>query len=148
MHFCEPSAEGWVNAVVYGGANFGQTEQLACLRTARTGNERAGGPDDDRLKLNVVADAGGERGNVARLAGVAQADEDLVDAGERLLLYGASGSIPHALLVDAQLAAGCCWNRQTGAPLQGRSFCFRWERFPSRRPLVPALRSNRGRPHD
>jgi hypothetical protein len=73
---CEPSAYGWVNAVVYRDAKFGQTEQLECLRAARTGKERTGGPDDDRLKLGVVVDACGERGNVAPLTAVARADQD------------------------------------------------------------------------
>jgi hypothetical protein len=77
---CEPSAEGWVSAVVYCDANFGQTERLGRLRAARTEKQRAGEPDDYPLKLGVVADAGGERGNVARLAKVARADEDLVGA--------------------------------------------------------------------
>src|ERR1700733_1925587 len=147
---CEPSTYGWVNAVVCRDGKFGQTEHLGRLHATRTGKERAGEPDDDRLKLGVVADTCGERGNVAHLAEVARVDEHLVDAGERLLLYGACGSILHALLVDAQFAAGCCWNHQTGDPLQGRSFRFRSERFLSRRPslFVPALRPNRGRPRD
>src|ERR1700722_19946590 len=74
---CEPSAYGWVNTVVYRDAKFGQTEQLGRLRAVRTGNELAGGPDDDRLKLGVVAKAGGERGKVAHLAEVARANDDL-----------------------------------------------------------------------